>query len=258
MSTKFLKSSWNGWFLSTKITSISGRIMYDALSRCSPAIVWIVWGCVSASIACAVTDVCKSLFTLFQCEKILFIHQTVAWNKVLPTITTRKQSNKLRNMVVQHWSIPISNRIQNVSELIQHPSQASKSSSSSFLFSENPLDLRISHGQQHPFCAPKPPESFASARHWSDVAEAHGGERDGAEVKGGEDVAEPRLFYAVASSGSIMGYQENHPEPSSIIPSMGPKKTLFLGFIWVFRVGCEFLSGMLSIEYGLDSWRPKK
>ena len=68
MSTKFLKSSWNGWFLSTKITSISGRIMYDALSRCSPAIVWIVWGCVSASIACAVTDVCKSLFTLFQWE----------------------------------------------------------------------------------------------------------------------------------------------------------------------------------------------
>lgn len=157
MSTKFLKSSWNGWFLSTKITSISGRIMYDALSRCSPAIVWIVWGCVSASIACAVTDVCKSLFTLFQCEKILFIHQTVAWNKVLPTITTRKQSNKLRNMVVQHWSIPISNRIQNVSELIQHPSQETKSSSSSFLFSENLLDLRISHGQQHPFCAPKAP-----------------------------------------------------------------------------------------------------
>lgn len=95
--------------------------------------------------------------------------------------------------------------------------------------------------------------STASARHRSVVAEAHGGERDGAEVKGGEDVAEPRLFgRRDASSGSIFWGTKRTIQQYSIIPSRayrGPIRAYFLASVWAVI----FLSGMLSMECGLDS-----
>ena len=143
-------------------------------------------------------------------------------------------------MVVQHWSIPISNRIQNVSELIQHPSQASKSSSSSFLFFGKSPGSSDFPRPTAPLLRPQAPESFASARHWSDVAEAHGGERDGAEVKGGEDVAEPRLFtpllHLVQSWGTKRTIQ-NHPVSYLL---WGPRRPYFLASFGCSGWGVNF------------------